>query len=105
MDPFHGLAQCAYWVLPNARGQGVAPRALTRLSNWALDEAGFHRLELVHSDRNEASCRVAANSGFELEGVRRSAHLYTAPTTASLSTPSAKTQQPQLNRSLSGPSG
>ncbi|MFE1772731.1 GNAT family N-acetyltransferase [Streptomyces sp. NPDC059008] len=73
MDLFHGLAECAYWVLPHARGRGVAPRALTTLSNWALKEAGFHRLELAHSDRNEASCKVAAKAGFALEGTRRSA--------------------------------
>ncbi|KIZ19552.1 GNAT family N-acetyltransferase [Streptomyces natalensis] len=76
MDLQRGLAECAYWVLPHARGKGVAPRALTTLADWALDEVGFHRLELVHSDRNEASCRVATKAGFAGEGVRRSAHLH-----------------------------
>ncbi|MGG7569159.1 GNAT family N-acetyltransferase [Streptomyces sirii] len=73
MDLFHGLADCAYWVLSHARGSGVAPRSLVTLSNWALKETGFHRLELAHSDRNEASCKVAAKAGFAFEGVRRSA--------------------------------
>lgn len=73
MDLFMGLAECAYWVLPDARGQGVAPRSLTTLSNWALKEVDFHRLELAHSDLNEASCRVADKAGFTFEGVRRSA--------------------------------
>ncbi|MFI0710340.1 GNAT family N-acetyltransferase [Streptomyces inhibens] len=75
MDLLHGLAECAYWVLPNARGTGVAPRALATLATWALDEVGFHRLELAHSVDNEASCRVATKTGFVLEGTRRSAHL------------------------------
>ncbi|QHC24104.1 GNAT family N-acetyltransferase [Streptomyces sp. GS7] len=75
MDLLHGLAECAYWVLPHARGTGVAPRALAGLAAWALDEAGFHRLELAHAVDNEASCRVATKSGFALEGTRRSAHL------------------------------
>lgn len=74
MDLVHGEAECAYWVLPQARGTGVAPRALTALAAWALDEAGFHRLELAHSTANEPSCRVAAKCGFPLEGTRRSAH-------------------------------
>jgi len=39
-----GVAGCAYWVLPAARGAGVASRALTALSVWALGKAGFHRL-------------------------------------------------------------
>ncbi|MFI1205463.1 GNAT family N-acetyltransferase [Streptomyces sp. BHT-5-2] len=75
LDLVHGRAECAYWVLPHARGTGVAPRALAALAAWALDEAGFHRLELAHSVANEPSCRVATKSGFALEGTRRSAHL------------------------------
>lgn len=67
-----GVAGCAYWVLPAARGAGVASRALTALSGWALGEAGFHRLHLSHSTRNNASCRVAVKSGFLLEGTKRS---------------------------------
>ncbi|WBB68336.1 GNAT family N-acetyltransferase [Micromonospora sp. WMMD812] len=72
VDLDDGVANCAYWVLPPARGAGVASRALTALSAWALGEAGFHRLELDHSTRNLASCRVAAKAGFVLEGTKRS---------------------------------
>lgn len=67
-----GVAGCAYWVLPAARGAGVAARALTAVSAWALGEAGFHRLHLSHSTRNDASCRVAIRAGFRLEGTMRS---------------------------------
>jgi RimJ/RimL family protein N-acetyltransferase len=72
-----GVAGCAYWVLPAARGAGVASRALTALSAWALSAcalggAGFHRLHLDHSTRNHASCRVAVKAGFLLEGTKRS---------------------------------
>jgi [ribosomal protein S5]-alanine N-acetyltransferase len=71
-----GRAECAYWTAPSARGCGVAPRALTRLSAWAFGEIGFHRLDLVHSLANAASCRVAAKAGFAAEGVQRSAALH-----------------------------
>jgi len=71
VDLDDGLAGCAYWVLPAARGAGVAVRALTALSGWALGPAGFHRLHLSHSTRNNASCRVAGKSGFRLEGTKR----------------------------------
>ena len=71
-----GVAECAYWVLPAARGAGAASRALTALSVWALGETGFHRLELDHSTRNKPSCRVAAKSGFLLEGTKRSAAVH-----------------------------
>lgn len=67
-----GVAGCAYWVLPAARGAGVASRALNALAGWALGEAGFHRLHLDHSTRNAASCRVAVKAGFVLEGTKRS---------------------------------
>jgi RimJ/RimL family protein N-acetyltransferase len=67
-----GVAGCAYWVLPAARGAGVAPRALTALAGWAFGWAGFHRLHLDHSTRNHASCRVAVKSGFLFEGTKRS---------------------------------
>jgi len=77
MNLLEGLAHCGYWVLPNARGAGVAPRALAAMADWALEAAGFHRLELGHSVGNEASCRVAAKSGFVLEGTRRSSALHT----------------------------
>ncbi|WP_428962475.1 GNAT family N-acetyltransferase [Micromonospora fluostatini] len=67
-----GVTGCMYWVLPAARGAGVASRALTALSAWALGEAGFHRFYLEHSTRNQVSCRVAAKAGFLLEGTKRS---------------------------------
>ncbi|WP_307872742.1 GNAT family N-acetyltransferase [Paractinoplanes ovalisporus] len=72
MDLYAGTAICAYWVLPSARGAGVAPSALIAVSAWALGAAGFHRLHLSHSTRNDASCRVAVKAGFPLEGTKRS---------------------------------
>jgi len=71
-----GTAEVAYWTVAAARGQGVAARATETLAQWALDEIGFHRLELLHALRNEASCRVAAKTGFALEGTKRSALLH-----------------------------
>ncbi|NUP48511.1 MAG: GNAT family N-acetyltransferase [Catenulispora sp.] len=71
-----GIAGIGYWVLPAARGAGVATSALSALSVWALDEIGFHRLHLDHSTRNHASCRVASKSGYLVEGTKRSAGLH-----------------------------
>ena len=71
-----GTAGTAYWVRPAARRAGVATRAVTALSDWAPREIGFHRLELDHSTRNHASCRVAAKSGYLLEGTKRSAAVH-----------------------------
>ncbi|WP_345495137.1 GNAT family N-acetyltransferase [Nocardia callitridis] len=77
MAPAEGEAEVAYWTMPGHRGQRIAPRALTTLIAWAFDDIGFHRLALVHSVRNSASCRVAQATGFTLEGTQRSACAHT----------------------------
>ncbi|MFJ6613618.1 GNAT family N-acetyltransferase [Streptomyces sp. NPDC091289] len=76
LDFDDGVAIAAYWVLPAARGAGVATRALAVLSAWALDDVGFYRLELDHSTRNHASCRVATKAGYRLEGTKRNAAVH-----------------------------
>ncbi|MFE6892635.1 GNAT family N-acetyltransferase [Streptomyces sp. NPDC057694] len=70
-----GVAEVGYWVMAGARGLGVAPRALTAMTDWAL-AAGFHRIDLEHSTGNEPSCRVAEKAGYPLEGTRRSSALH-----------------------------
>ncbi|GAB6898275.1 GNAT family N-acetyltransferase [Kineosporia succinea] len=67
LDLEYGDAEVAYWVAPQARGAGIASRALTVLTDWAR-EHGLHRLTLQHSTQNEPSCRVAQRCGFHLEG-------------------------------------
>jgi RimJ/RimL family protein N-acetyltransferase len=69
----YGHAECTYWTLPAGRGRGVASSAARVVSRWALDVVGLHRIELQHSTRNAASCRVALRAGFAVEGVRRQA--------------------------------
>jgi RimJ/RimL family protein N-acetyltransferase len=68
------IADLGYGTLPEARGRGVATRALRLLSTWLLDPAGagLPRVQLDHSVANSASCRVATGAGFAQEGVRRS---------------------------------
>ncbi|WP_214401832.1 GNAT family N-acetyltransferase [Pseudonocardia lacus] len=69
--PFAGSAKVSYWVLPGARGAGVATRAVRLAGHWAFTVLGLHRIELVHSVRNTASCRVAERAGYALEGTMR----------------------------------
>ncbi|CAM5701030.1 MULTISPECIES: GNAT family N-acetyltransferase [Streptomyces] len=76
VDLAAGTAEVLYWVLPPARGTGLAVRAARRLSLWALDDLGLHRLVLCHSVANPASCRVAEKAGFRYEGTQRSALLH-----------------------------
>lgn len=60
-----------YWVGPWARGRGVAPRAVSLLSRWAMESLEVARLELFVEVGNVASERVAEKAGFQREGVLR----------------------------------
>ncbi|MFE7276107.1 GNAT family N-acetyltransferase [Streptomyces sp. NPDC057623] len=71
-----GDAEIVYWLLPAARGGGVVVEAVKRVSRWALEELGLHRLRLCHSTANPASCRVAEKAGYSFEGTMRSALLH-----------------------------
>ena len=71
-----GFAGVSYWVLPQARGRRIAPRALVAVTRWAFEALGLHRIEVDHSTRNPASCRVAERAGYRAEGVKRSQALH-----------------------------
>jgi RimJ/RimL family protein N-acetyltransferase len=67
-------AEAGYIVAPQARGRGIAGRALRLLTDWALRELELERVELRITAGNVASERVAERSGFLREGVLRSVH-------------------------------
>lgn len=73
IDHVFSTARVGYWVLPEARGHGVATRALGLAAHWAHTELGLHRLELGHALGHGASCRVAEHCGFRYEGTLRGA--------------------------------
>lgn len=62
----------SYWVVSEARGQGVAVGAVRLLAGWALGDLGLVRLELFVEPENVASQRVAERCGFVREGLLRS---------------------------------
>jgi RimJ/RimL family protein N-acetyltransferase len=68
-----GTSEVGYWVKREARGRGVATRALRLVSAWALEQPGIERLQLRADVANRPSQRVAENAGFTREGVLRSA--------------------------------
>ena len=69
--------ELGYVVSPTARGRGVATEALRLLSDWAFRELDALRLELLISEENVASQRVAERCGYVQEGLLRS--VYTKP--------------------------
>ncbi|HUH15303.1 MAG TPA: GNAT family protein [Gaiellaceae bacterium] len=72
-DAEQGVAEVGYWTRRDARGRGVASRAVVLAARWVLGELGFERLQLRADVRNEPSIRVAERAGFTREGVIRSA--------------------------------
>ena len=66
-------ASIGYGVVREARGRGVATRALMLLSSWAFEAAPeLVRLELWIVVGNDVSAVVAERAGFQREGVFRS---------------------------------
>lgn len=76
VDAQASAAQVGYWVVPEARGRGVAPTALAAATRFAYGVVGVERVELFHAVENTASCRVAEKVGFLREGVHRRSHRY-----------------------------
>jgi RimJ/RimL family protein N-acetyltransferase len=66
--------EIGYVVAAEARGRGVAGRALGLITGWALDDLGLGRVELHIDPANAASIRVAERCAYVREGVLRSLH-------------------------------
>ncbi|WP_457028945.1 GNAT family N-acetyltransferase [Kitasatospora sp. P5_F3] len=75
-DRADGLAMIGYWLLPDARGRGLATRGLEAVTRWAFTTADARRIELAHAVGNSASCRVAGRAGYLLEGTLRASHCF-----------------------------
>ncbi|MBT2482396.1 GNAT family N-acetyltransferase [Streptomyces sp. ISL-94] len=76
LDLRGGSGEFLYWLLPAGRGRGTMVDATVRISRWAFEDLGLHRLRISHSVANTASCRIAVKAGFPLEGTMRSALLH-----------------------------
>jgi RimJ/RimL family protein N-acetyltransferase len=69
-DPLRDVVELGYWLFVEARGRGVATRAVRGLSDHAFAN-GIWRVEAHVRVGNEASERVLERAGFVREGVKR----------------------------------
>ncbi|MER5613980.1 GNAT family protein [Streptomyces sp. NPDC002215] len=76
VDREDGLAMIGYWLLPAARGRGLATRATAAVTSWGFATADARRIEIAHAVGNEASCRVADRCGYLPEGTLRDSHRF-----------------------------
>jgi len=81
-----GRASIGYWLLPSARGKGLAGRALRALVTFAFGTLAVPRLHLFVEPWNVASQRTAESAGFareallrgweRIDGIQRDAYSY-----------------------------
>ncbi len=57
-------AEIMYWLAADARGRGIATRAVILLSDWAFQSLGLDRIILKTLRGNLRSQRVAERAGF-----------------------------------------
>ena len=73
IDREEATAKIGYRVGPWQRRRGIGSEVVQIVTEWAFDELGLSRIQLEHAVANIASCGVAFNAGFVLEGVLPSA--------------------------------
>lgn len=63
-------ATIGYWVTHERAGEGIAPRAVALVTDYAFFDLGLHRVEVNIRPDNHASLRVVEKLGFREEGLR-----------------------------------
>jgi RimJ/RimL family protein N-acetyltransferase len=71
LDRAPGYGEIGYWVAADARGRGVATRAVRLLADWGRRELGLTKLEILPHRDNAPSRRVAERAGFRDTGELR----------------------------------
>ena len=62
-------AEIGYWLVKEARNQGVGTAAVELLTEYGLMTMGFRRVDALVDNRNEASKRLLIKAGYEFEGL------------------------------------
>jgi len=70
-DPGHRRAELGYALHPDHWGRGLAREAASLALDWAVDAAGFHRIDAGIDPGNLASRALLHRLGFLTEGVQR----------------------------------
>ncbi len=66
-----GRASVGYWLVPSARGHGLASSAVRGVAAFAFDALAIPRLQLFVEPWNVASQRAAEAAGFDREALLR----------------------------------
>ena len=74
-DVRHRRGEIGVWLVPSARSQCIASKALALFTTWAFDAFALDRVELTTTPDNIATRRLARKLGFQEEGVLRARNL------------------------------
>lgn len=69
LDWDNARAELGVWVIPQARGRGLARSALRLAARWLIESCGLLRLELLTEPDNQPMLRAAQAAGFRQEAV------------------------------------
>jgi RimJ/RimL family protein N-acetyltransferase len=75
LDRRHRRGEVGFWLTPEARGRGLASRAVRLVTSWAFETLDLERVELTTTPDNAGSRALAARLGFTEEGTMRSRNL------------------------------
>ena len=71
LDERHRHCEVGFWLVPAARGRGLASRAVRLVVSWAFEELDVLRVELTTTPDNAGVFALAERLGFAHEGVLR----------------------------------
>ncbi len=71
VDADNNYCEIGYVISPDYHNRGYATEAVSRVLEICFDRFGFHRVEAMHIEGNEASASVMKKCGMSKEGVLR----------------------------------
>lgn len=71
VDWDHARAELGIWLAPEARGRGIAGKALRLANGWLLGPCGLERVQVLTEPGNKAMIGAARTAGLLCEGVLR----------------------------------
>jgi RimJ/RimL family protein N-acetyltransferase len=70
LDEHERTARLGYWLIPRARGRGLATAGACALARWGFEELALETIYVDREPENAASARVAAKLGTDPVGAR-----------------------------------
>jgi RimJ/RimL family protein N-acetyltransferase len=75
IDATHRRGEVGFYLVPGARGRGLAAAAVRLVVDWLFDERGLDRVEMTTTPDNARVPALARRLGFTQEGVLRARNL------------------------------